>query len=105
MIQTKPMAKNPGTSVKAPRSIFIPMVITRMYRNKLPILEAPAPSSSRALVNESAKPPSVATTMIQKKEESSIGLTLEHFQKPKGQPNLQLDVRLQLLQKQWQQSS
>ena len=85
MIQTKPMAKNPGTSVKAPRSIFIPMVITRMYRNKLPILEAPAPSSSRALVNESAKPPSVATTMIQKKEELKLNrLNIGAFSETQG---------------------
>ena len=55
-------------------SIFMPMVATRMYKNRLPMVEAPAPSILRARVKESPSPMVVAITTIQKKLEVRLYL-------------------------------
>ena len=66
------MKKKLGALKKAIKSIFKPIVITKMYRNRLPILDAPAPSNVRSLVNDTNNPPVVAVTTIQKKAESKL---------------------------------
>ena len=50
----------------AKASIFIPIVATNIYKNTLPIVEAPAPSYFLNLVKERKSPPVVAITMSQK---------------------------------------
>ena len=47
-------------------SIFNPIVATKMKMNSVPIFEAPTPSNSRALVNESITPIVVDKTINQK---------------------------------------
>ena len=71
-IQMRPSSSRKGLSASAFRSICMPIVAISTYRNTVPILEAPAPSSWRARVRLASTPMVVAITTSQKKRESRL---------------------------------